>query len=163
MRANEILNELADKPYELLQSVHSAEMSKFKFITDTDLQYVVQIKPIMWQDTPEKVLFQYNALLVMFAVVDHGEMDDKITGRAGRDAFRVFATVLSAVKSSLKHRNQLPIKYLKFTGLAEEQSRISLYERIIKNIGRYLPGWEFHTIEQDGGYVSYIAKKKDLA
>lgn len=151
MKTIEILRELADRPYELLQSIHTAEMSKFKFITDTDLQYVIRIKPIM---------IQYNyGLLIMFAETEGKELTDTVTGRAGRDAFRIFSTVLLAVKSTLKHRNQLPIQYLRFTGAIAEQSRISLYERIIKNIGRYLPGWEFDHVSKNNGYITYVAKK----
>ena len=157
MRAQEFLAELADKPYAFQYSQHGSSKSVFGFETDSGAEYVIHIHPISSGQA-----FQNDTLDVSFALLQDGEAIDTQTGTAGRDALRVFGTVMNAVKDSLAKRTSsgLDINYIQFVGSNEEPGRIKLYQRMAQNIGKYLPGWEYYALRSNDVDSKFIVKRK---
>lgn len=156
MRAQEFLTELADQPYSFAYTQHGAKSSAFGFTTDSGAEYVVQIRPISIGATP-----QNNALDVSFALLQDGNVIDTATGAAGADALRIFGTVLEAVKDALAKRTKmgLDIEYIQFKSKDAEPKRVALYQRMAKNIGRYLPGWNYDRAWSDEGVTTFLVKR----
>ena len=150
------LTELADKPYPFQIAQHGAEKSTFGFDTDNESEYIVKIVPFVVGQA-----FQNNALDVSFALMQDGRYVDTATGQAGQDALRVFGTVVEAVKQTIAKRTEqgLNIEYIQFKAVSKEPKRVALYQRFAKNIGRYIPGWEFWKNWYDDGISTSIVKK----
>lgn len=71
--------------------------------------------------------------------IDFSDEDGEaeISGLAGKDAFRVFASVVEAVKLVLKHHAGFSVK---FAGNKDEPSRVRLYDQIAKRVSASLNG-----------------------
>lgn len=114
---------------------------KFKFTKDgkdfdvefkTDEQEHVAVN-FEWWGGPETYIVSF-----------HREGKYEITG--GGDALRIFATVIKILKTVVEQEKP---KFLAFSSTKKEQSRISLYQRLIR---KFLPG---------SGYVQ-VKKPEDL-
>ena len=153
------LNELADQPYAFQIAQHGAEKSTFGFDTNTGAEYIVRIVPFSIGGA-----FQNNALDVSFALRQDGRSIDSATGQAGTDALRIFGSVLEAVKQTIAKRTKqgLNIEYIQFKAVSKEPKRVALYQRFAKNIGRYLPGWEYWKNWSDDGISTSIVKRSNL-
>lgn len=157
MRAKEFLFELADKPYPFQIVQHGATNSTYGFETDNGSEYLIHVHPMSSGKG-----FQNDLLNVSFALLQDGETIDTQTGAAGADALRIFSSVVAAVKNSLAERTRagLDIKYIRFAGSSEEPGRVKLYQRFAKNIGRYLPGWEYDSSAENDVDATFIVKRK---
>jgi hypothetical protein len=130
--------------------------SAYGFETESGAEYSIIIFPRKLGDG-----FQNNMLDVSFALLQDGEAIDTQTGEAGRDALRIFGTVLNAVKDSLSKRTKqgLNIEYIRFAAKNMEPKRVALYQRMAKNIGRYLPGWKYHSTDTAEGHTVFVVKR----
>lgn len=153
------LTELADRPYAFEYAQHGAMQSAFGFQTEHGAEYTVIIFPMKSGSG-----FQNNLLDVSFALLQDGEAIDTQTGEAGSDALRIFGTVLEAVKATLVKRTEqgLNIEYIRFAAKNLEPKRVALYQRMAKNIGRYLPGWKYESQNQQKGHTEFILKRSNL-
>jgi hypothetical protein len=156
LKESQQLTELADKPYPFQYAQHGAMQSAYGFETESGAEYAVIIFPRKLGSG-----FQNNLLEVTFALLQDGEAIDTQTGQAGKDALRIFGTVLEAVKSALNKRTEqgLDIEYIRFAAKNLEPKRVALYSRMAQNIGRYLPGWTFDSTEQNNNSTSFVVKR----
>jgi len=115
-----LFNESLDKPYKLeLQS--KGAISQYGFLTSDEVHYLVSF------NSGEEIIHgkMYNHTLMSFED-EQGSMNITAAG----NAFRVFATVLSAFKKESKRIKKSD--YISFGADASEPSRIKLYRRLVK-------------------------------
>lgn len=145
MKLRELLTELADKPYEILISDHSANSSWYGFETESGLEY--------------KIVFNYkdDAVNVTFAMISGGSFDDSLNGQANSQSLRIMSTVMFALRDVLSRKPD--IQQIVFAGRTMDSSRIRLYSRIAKNIGRYIPRWSFENEQHQGEHVIFSCIK----
>ena len=96
-------------------------IKKLKNIENYDMYSIIN------KNTPFEPSREIDMWIMTFIV---GDYDIDITGTG--DAMRIFATIITIAKNAIK---KVDPQFLIFT--ASEPSRIKLYDRIMKNIGRF--------------------------
>lgn len=156
MNIADILTEVGDKPYTVKFAGANEKVAKYYFVTNKGIKYMA-----MFTKTETKK--NADSAHLVFGTVDRGPIgkpykDDlwasvRITGTG--DEFRVLSTIGKIIND---YSNKFSPNYITFT--AREPSRISLYNKIVKNIDKYIPGWQKSKIVDDYVDTVYLIQKK---
>lgn len=148
MRIQDLLLELADRPYNYRLTFQDQNSHKYRFYNEKKLMYYVFVDRFQENQVPY--------LGVMFQQVDPTNLwysGDKVTGTG--DAYRVFATVAKIINDDISHYGAEG--QLIFAG--EGESRNKLYDRIAKNLSRYVPMYQLDHVETEGPTHVYYFNK----
>ncbi|MCD6434979.1 MAG: hypothetical protein J7L15_01105 [Clostridiales bacterium] len=110
-------NEAFDKPYKLKLNKDSDSNKEYQFVTDQDKKYYIKFKYTEGELAAWDLSFSTSA-------------GSELINKSG-DAFRIFATVLDAMK---KHKKEIIEQGIKFGADLKEPSRIKLYDVMAKQI-----------------------------
>lgn len=139
------LNELADAPYALEKELRPSGTTMYKFRTDKNMEYVICF-------TPEG----YNRFYLEFALESRtSDGDYEPYSINNGDAFRVFATVKSALVDFMKTQPNL----IEFD--SNEDSRSKLYKRMMSYLEKYYPDYDFKVQDKYSWKTSFFILKKD--
>lgn len=121
------LVELANKPYELSVYDKGDYFVTYNFVTENGQYYYINI-----QLYDEELDIEFEA-----AEVSAGKGQSVLnTG----NAFRVFATVVEALKKAMANKT---VNKISFMSKKAEPSRVKLYDAFIKALPKYIPGFRF--------------------
>lgn len=130
--SKEIVNELANKPYDINLAYSTKWDADYVFKNNKGSQFTISFT----KDEP-------SVVSVSFSNDEYHDDPDKssigITGSG--DAFRVFATVADAIKKYLAKNPE--IEKVEFAADSDEKSRIKLYDSMAKVISRHIPSLQF--------------------
>jgi len=148
MHIQELLLELTDRPYNYQLIFQDQTLHKYRFYNEKKLMYYVFVDRLQENQVPY--------LAVMFQQVDPNDLwysGDKVTGTG--DAYRIFATVAKIINDDIA--NYGAEEQMMFAG--EGESRNKLYDRIAKNLSRYIPGYQLDHTEMEGPTRVYYFNK----
>lgn len=137
---NEIINEVADKPYRSMLTKKTDQGSQYMFVTDAGTRMLVSL-------SRELLIDNRNRIEISFAEQTLNGPTINKTGKG--DAFRVFATVAAIVKEYVA-KSQAQIDELTFTGKTKDPSRIKLYDRIARSLPKVIPEFNLKGSGSDG-------------
>jgi hypothetical protein len=155
MNIYEILMEVGDKPYNVKFAGAYGKTAKYYFVTSKGIKYMVVF-------TKTEISDKAKGGHLIFGTVDSGKIGKqnkdlwasvRITGTG--DEFRVLSTIGKIIYD---YSNRFSPDYITFT--AREPSRISLYNKIVKNIDKYIPGWRKWKIVDEYVDTFYMIQKK---
>lgn len=149
MRSREIISELGNTPYRSLRSSHRGDRDEFVFQSDRTLYKV-------------RVRYVGNHAIVGLVAQDLSTGIQRIDITGTGNTARVFATVGAILREAL---GQNDVDFLEFESDAGEPSRVGLYRRIARNIGRWLPDYVFdREVRQRSprDLVIFVVRKKNI-
>jgi hypothetical protein len=141
MKIEELLTEVADRPYRYMLTKKTPTSVQYMFMTDAGTMYLV--------DTAREVLSDGTTRMEI-AFADMSSRDTPnidVTGKG--DAFRIFATVAAVTKEAIS-KSKTPISELMFKGKTKDPTRIKLYDRIARSLPRFLPDFRSKGEGSDG-------------
>lgn len=151
MRAFEILLEAGDNSYPVEFMKQSGRTAYYMFKTDAGLKYYVTF-------SVEKGPRGKRGANLVFSVdkpTGLSKIKDQVAITGTGDQFRVMASVGQAIRQYIAAYDP---EFITFT--AREPSRISLYNYITRNIGRYISGWTRGKTIPMGNYTVYLITKR---
>ena len=110
-------NEAFDKPYKLKLNRDSDSIKEYQFVTDQDKKYYIHFR------------YQEGEFGESWELSFSTQYGDAFINKSG-NAFRVFATVLAAMK---RHKRDLD-EGVEFAADTKESSRVKLYDVMAKQI-----------------------------
>lgn len=155
MRAQELLQELADNPYKYVQTKRTSEGDEYYFQTESGGYYRVVVKKHWYAADAIRRPPTVKELEIGFAYVDPKTDTQTIDVTGTGHAFRVLATIKSIVNQYLE---RLEPEFISFNGKSKDASRISLYRRIANSAPRWLPNYskESESSDADSFYFRLI-------
>ena len=126
------ITELADSPYRYSQTANRSNSDDFVFQTDKLLYKV-------------RLVYKPELMTVAFVAIDPETKEETQEVLNTGNSLRVFATVADIVRDQLTRRHP---KQIAFAADSSAASRVSLYQRIARNIQRYLPDYRYSGVEQ---------------
>lgn len=146
MRIDELLTEVTDQPYRYMLAKRTDAGNQYIFMTEAGTKMVVAISTEQLSDGTTRIE-------VGFGEQTPEGMTLAVTGKG--DAFRIFATVAAITKEFLRTTKR-DVSQLIFQGKATDPSRIKLYDRIARSLGKFLPGWTFKGEGTSGHHKVYM-------
>ena len=132
------LLELANKPYDLTVYDSGDHFVTYEFVSNNKVRYFININ------------VYDEELDIEFEAGDTPIGKGQSVLNTG-DAFRVFATVVEAMKQTMAKQT---INKITFMSKKSEPSRVKLYDAFVKALPRFIPNFQFQE-KNDGSLPSY--------
>jgi hypothetical protein len=159
---DDLINEIADSPYDYIQNVKTPAKRAYRFQTDNGQLYRVQV---LNRETPDIKNFGINKNLEI-----HFDLTDMKTGKpnTGRtntgDSIRVFSTVANILQKEVAEQKPTGIV---IASKADDEGRVRLYKTLARRATKLMPDYveagEQTVTGHDGSqYITIQLKRKDL-
>ena len=158
MRSQEFLQELANKPYNYVQTKRTSQGDEYFFETETGGRYRVRLEKRWSSSDNISQRRQLEELVIGFAYVDpaSGKETTDVTGTG--HAVRVLSTIAAIVTRYLE--TGVDPNYISFEGKSQDASRISLYRRIANSAQRWLPNYKKDSEAQSADGFRFTLKRQ---